>query len=353
MTDIKPLPLAEGCPVGRCFFMFGEKNMQLKIFTAQDTTGMIPESIFGFVNVEITNPTSYEKSSSNEDCKFIVNKVTKKNIIIYRESGKTFIGGSKTKQIPVSNFYGAGTDFVIGSVPVTIESGSAYFNDTDKQALQSVIDTFIKEIVAVVIRTKNQRENAYKNTLRLFEEAKKTGDIFNSIYQKNEKNITDGLETTVGKKHIEARSGIDIAIKNQTIEGDYDTFIKSLEYISKDWIELGKCYKKHPAIINLCEWWNTHAPEEMRFADFFRVYVWDEKDRVFIAGDDEEPSLNAEEMATQTSMSVFHCEGKTTFAAIFFKGKEFKKDGDVSVNTDDFDESFHSAAGLKRLLQWV
>lgn len=184
MTDIKPLPLAEGCPVGRCFFIFGEKKMQLKIFTAQDTTGMIPESILGFINVEITSPIQNEHSSNPEDCKFIVNKVTKKNVIISRGSGKPFIGGSKTKNISVSNFYGASPELVLGNVPIKIESGSAYFNDNDKQALQSVIDTFIKEIVAIVIRTKNEREAAYNRTLQLFEEAKKTGDIFNSIYQK-------------------------------------------------------------------------------------------------------------------------------------------------------------------------
>lgn len=184
MTDIKPLPLAEGCPVGRCFFMFGEENMQLKIFTAQDTTGMIPESVLGFINVEITSPIQNKNLSSSEDCKFIVNKVTKKNVIISRESGKSFFGGNKTKQIPVSNFYGASPNLVIGNVPIKIESGSAYFNDTDSQALKSVIDIFIKEIVSVVIRTKNEREAAYNRTFRLFEEAKKTGDIFNSIYQK-------------------------------------------------------------------------------------------------------------------------------------------------------------------------
>lgn len=183
MTDIKPLPLAEGCPVGRCFFMLHENRVSLKVFTEQDTSGMIPENISGFVDVEIVNPSPSERISDSYDCRMIVKKVTKTNIIIARESGKTFVGGNKTKQIPVSNFYGASPDLVLGNMPIKIESSSAFFNDTDKLALKKIIDTFIKEIIIVVIKNKKEKEAAFNASLKLFEEAKKIGDIFNDLYK--------------------------------------------------------------------------------------------------------------------------------------------------------------------------
>lgn len=177
--------------------------------------------------------------------------------------------------------------------------------------------------------------------------------------------IADNDGITVSKKKLEKRNGIDIVIKNQAVEGDYDTFIKSLELINKSEVRWGRCYEKHPAITNLCEWWNTQAPEEMRFAAVFRVYAWDEENRMFIAGDNEEPSLSAEDMATQTSMSLFQREGQTTFAAIFFRGKKFNKAGgrfgtqtfradgsvgwEIGLSINEVDESFYSAVGLKNL----
>lgn len=181
--------------------------------------------------------------------------------------------------------------------------------------------------------------------------------------------IADRNGISVSKRKLDKRKNIDIVINNQTIEGDYDTFIKSLNLIKGSEIRWGGCYEKHPAVTNLCEWWNKNAPETMRYAGIFRVYAWDEERRVFIAGDNEEPSLSAESMASQTCMSVFQREGKPTFVAVFFRGKEFNKAGgrfgtqtfradgsdgwDIGMSIDEVDESLYTVTGLKNLIEWI
>lgn len=181
--------------------------------------------------------------------------------------------------------------------------------------------------------------------------------------------IADREGVAVSKKKLEKRKGIDTVIKNQTIEGDYDVFIRSLVLMKGSGVEWGKCYEKHPAVTNLCDWWNKNAPEPMRFAGVFRVYAWDEENKIFIAGDNEEPSLKAEDMASQKCMSVFQREGQTTFAAIFFRGKKFNKAGgrfgtqtfradgsdgwDVGLRLHEVDESLYTAVGLQSLFDWI
>lgn len=147
---------------------------------------------------------------------------------------------------------------------------------------------------------------------------------------------------------------IDFSVKASTdiLYGAAEKAVQRPEY---------KNYEDHPSLLELCEWWNTTAPEGMRHAKTFRLYAWNPRDEVFIAFDPEEPVMNAEQFSSHKPIALFEGTDGRKVAAIFLKGHDdvaetrwginiYQADGevfwDVGCGKEDYDESFYSYKSL-------
>ena len=171
-----------------------------------------------------------------------------------------------------------------------------------------------------------------------------------------------GLRVSRAKRNT--RVGLDVAKAKQTIPGDYDVLCSALRQLPKiDAAEIGD-YEAIPAIKMLCNWWNTHAPESMRPAALFRVYIWNQNRRTFIAGDSEEPALMAEVLAEIPAYAIFTRDGLPTVALNFYRGRSYNEthEGathvfyangefgtDIGMDIAEVDEAFYALRGLRAI----
>jgi hypothetical protein len=171
-----------------------------------------------------------------------------------------------------------------------------------------------------------------------------------------------GLRTSKAKR--DSRGGLDIVREKQTLAGNYALLDEAIAMLP-DIDRKDKKYEEHPALKLLVNWWNEHAPsEEMRHAGYCRFYVWNEKDRTFIAGDPEEPAVQASAMASTPTFALFEREGSPAVALCFYRGRAFntEKNGgtliywangeemwDLGLDISEVDEAYYAIAGLRAL----
>lgn len=176
--------------------------------------------------------------------------------------------------------------------------------------------------------------------------------------------VADFHGTRVSAAKRRSRGGLDVAKEKQTIPGDYAVLDEALALLSEDSDSAGADYEAIPAIKVLCAWWNTHAPESMRPAALFRVYVWKPHRRTFVAGDPEEPAVQACDLASIPTYAIFEREGHPTVALTFFRGRIFNKEDEcgtqtfyangedgwqIGVDLDQVDEAYYALKGLQAI----
>lgn len=171
-----------------------------------------------------------------------------------------------------------------------------------------------------------------------------------------------GIRSSGAKR--QTRKGLDIARNQQTIPGDYAVLEQALDLLPADELILDDDYEALPAIQVLCQWWNEHAPESMRLAGVFRLYFWDDAERLFQAGDPEEPAVSATELSNDPCYALFERQGRPSVAASFFRGRSFNQKGPWGTNVysangdlgskigadpSEVNEAYYSFIGLRHL----
>jgi hypothetical protein len=173
--------------------------------------------------------------------------------------------------------------------------------------------------------------------------------------------VADFHGSRVSKAKRGSRSGLEMARQKQTIPGDYTILEHVLGLVGPVDAPGDGDHENHPAVRMLCMWWNTHAPEAMRFAGTFRVYFWMGKDRIFVAGDPEEPAMQAKGLAGVPCYSLFERNGRPTIAIVFARGKAFnvgdssgtktfyangEEESEIGLDLDLVDEAYYAVTGL-------
>lgn len=176
--------------------------------------------------------------------------------------------------------------------------------------------------------------------------------------------VADFHGTRVSAAKRRSRGGLDVAKAKQTIPGDYDMLDQALALLSEDDGGEDSDFEAIPAIKALCDWWNTHAPEAMRPAGLFRVYVWKPNRRTFVAGDPEEPALQVDVLADIPAYAIFEREGCPTIALNFYRGRIFNTEcewgtqtyyangeeaAQIGMDLGQVDEAFYTLKGLRAI----
>ncbi|MFT3960963.1 hypothetical protein [Propionivibrio sp.] len=171
-----------------------------------------------------------------------------------------------------------------------------------------------------------------------------------------------GTRVSVAKRR--SRGDLEVAQAKQTIPGDYDVLDQALALLSSSDGGTNSDYEAVPAIKVLCDWWNTHAPESMRPAALFRVYIWKPNRRTFVAADPEEPALQAEVLAKIPAYAIFQRSGRPTIALNFYRGRLFNKEDtcgtltyyangqeawQIDQDLAQVDEAYYSLKGMRAL----
>lgn len=162
----------------------------------------------------------------------------------------------------------------------------------------------------------------------------------------------------------DARAGIETVLANKVLSGDFDLLRKACDLVSSQPMPEKGAYESHPAIQAVCAWWNANAPENMQRAAYFRTYLWDAQNRVFLACDPEEPASGADVVATVPCYAVFFREGLPLTVLEFYRGREnnvanewgvktIYANGDeayeIGADLEDVDEAFYTLRGLRHL----
>lgn len=179
------------------------------------------------------------------------------------------------------------------------------------------------------------------------------------------RSIADFAGTRVSKKHKSMRDGLSTVRASQTERGDYGVLLEAVRLIHGVDPEEDQDLEQLPAIKTLCQWWNTNAPANMRSAGCFRLYIWDEENKIFIAGDPEEPSTLAADAAKRACFSLFEkkgcpvvmisfCQGRSSNEETEFGTQTYCADGSegwtIGATSDEVDEAYYSLIGLRALL---
>lgn len=182
----------------------------------------------------------------------------------------------------------------------------------------------------------------------------------------NLSSIADFYGTPVSQAKKASRLGMANIRHHFTLHGDYALLDQAMAaladmggQISGD-IELG-----HPLKI-ICDWWNASVPEALRPAAMFRVYVWNEESRTFVAGDPDEPAIQAANMTTEmANWALFEAAGRPPVALCFSRSRSFNTraeyngtqvyyaDGspgyEIGQPISEVDEAYYSQVGLNFL----
>lgn len=177
--------------------------------------------------------------------------------------------------------------------------------------------------------------------------------------------IADFHGTRVSTSKLATRTGLELVKGQEMLRGEgavLDFALAVTRKLRQDGVdfEVGQ-YETHPGVQSLCAWWNTTAPEPLRSAGCFRLYVWDEKTKVFHAGDPDEPAMDASVLVNSGPFALFEKPGAPLVAATFYRGREFNVargggsvvfsvDGeeayDMGLALHEMDEAYYSALGL-------
>lgn len=177
--------------------------------------------------------------------------------------------------------------------------------------------------------------------------------------------IADIHGTRASDAKRQSRQDLDIVRKNITLAGNYDELLSAIamsESSNSDDLE------QSPGVRWLCDWWNRSAPENMRFAGCFRIYIWDESNKIFLATDPDEPACSPGVMASEPCYALFEESGQPSVQITFYKGRSCNThEGGISwtyyangekglslgCDLNDVDEAYYSDQGLKSLVDLV
>jgi len=182
------------------------------------------------------------------------------------------------------------------------------------------------------------------------------------------RSVADFHGTRVSAAKRAARPGLDAVRANQTVAGPYQVLEGAIDLLGESRLRSAnkkQDYEAHPAVRHLCAWWNGRAPEGSREAGLVRLYVWNEKDRIFNACDPEEPAALANQMEGVRSYALFEYPGMPTVLASFFRGRRFNEDDGeggtrilaadgsasnwVGLDIAEVDEAYYSLLCLEQL----
>ena len=180
--------------------------------------------------------------------------------------------------------------------------------------------------------------------------------------------VADFHGTRVSRAKRASRPGLVEVRKNMAISGSYSALRAALNLLTDTvpWSKIKQDYEANGAVKSLCDWWNANAPEEMRFAGAFRVYRWNPGDMTFVAGDPEEPAMQANVAGNLRSFAIFEEVGQHTVLVWFLRGRAFNAEEsggtvifsangvpayDLAQSLEETDEAYYSLVGLEEL--WV
>ncbi|EGQ9287861.1 hypothetical protein F7U66_18710 [Vibrio parahaemolyticus] len=86
-------------------------------------------------------------------------------------------------------------------------------------------------------------------------------------------------------------------------------------------VDYRKTYEDNIAIKSLCDWWNDNAKPEFQCAANFALYLWDKENKIWLAGDYEEPVRSMESMNEMPCKAMFDYKGEVVLA-VFLKSDE-------------------------------
>lgn len=177
--------------------------------------------------------------------------------------------------------------------------------------------------------------------------------------------VADFHGTRVSAAKRATRVGLDGVRANKTLRGDCAVLTKALALLGHgDMKTYASGYEATPAVKLLCDWWNALAPAEMRHAAAFRTYTWAEADRIFVAGDPEEPALQAPVLAKEGCYALFEVDGRPPLAIQFHRGRAFNTVGnggtqtylvdgaegmDIGMELSEVDEAYYAVKGLQAI----
>jgi hypothetical protein len=178
--------------------------------------------------------------------------------------------------------------------------------------------------------------------------------------------VADFHGTRISEAKRDSRVGLDIARTNQTLPGGYEVLEAALDKLDG---QDGDDLEQHASVRVLCDWWNAVAPEAMRTAGVFRVYYWSEDERIFQAGDPEEPARQASQLAEYSGYALFEKEGAPTVAIKFYRGRAANILNERGVQTycvtgkegwwmgvdtlEEVDEAYYSVRGLQSVRERI
>lgn len=167
--------------------------------------------------------------------------------------------------------------------------------------------------------------------------------------------------------------GLPKAIAHQTVPGDYSVLRQAIRQAMTEIApEIGQFEHKKSVRI-LCDWWNRVAPNPMKCAGSFKMYVWDEDLRVFVPLHEEPMRYSASLASLWPSYSIFQEKDCPAILVCFERGRAFNKESDdisnlknthtyfadgsepatISLESEQVDEaylSFHSLVKISQLL---
>ena len=173
--------------------------------------------------------------------------------------------------------------------------------------------------------------------------------------------VADYHGTYVSEAKLNARAGLEVARTHQTVLGDYAVLEQAMARAAPN---LVGDYEQALSLRALCDWWNGTAPQALRKAGILRVYVWDENQKIFIAGDPEEPARLADQLARSPAYALFERAGRSTVAVEFCKGRasNTEQDGYVQIyyvngerasessgDLSEVDDAYYAVKGLLTL----
>lgn len=115
----------------------------------------------------------------------------------------------------------------------------------------------------------------------------------------------------------------DLVLSEQDTQGPQSILDRAVQCAIGQKVDWLVNYENHPALRELCEWWNSTVESKRACADVFLLYIWDEPKKMFVPGDYEEPPMSAKDMRSWGSGEVAYFRyGATTVAVIFGKGEQ-------------------------------
>lgn len=161
-----------------------------------------------------------------------------------------------------------------------------------------------------------------------------------------------------------SRPGIEAVLKAVSIRLPLDTLAAAVALAR---VKYSGSAESQVGVRLLCQWWNAHAPDDLRSAVSFEIEQWDDQKRHFINGDWEVPTMNADGFSEPIPYYAICDDPKlcTPILVAFLRGRPYDQDhpgGDgrvravdgsivweVGQDPEEMDEAYKAVRGLRSL----